>query len=78
MDSESTYSTVSHSEDSVIQWEVFSETDPPLAAGRGRLYLRVPGDGDNRTARPVPGQEMCRPKKSRGKTCDTCYFFGMM
>lgn len=26
-----------------------------------RLYLGASGDGNNRTARPVPGKKMCRP-----------------
>lgn len=26
-----------------------------------KTNLRISGDGDNRTARPVPGQEMCCP-----------------
>lgn len=38
---------------------------------RGRRYLRTSGDGNNRTARPVPGQEMCRPGEKRRKVTNS-------
>lgn len=41
--------------------------DAPLRGCRRRLYQRVPGDGDDGTARSVPGDEVCRPDRKRRK-----------
>lgn len=47
-----------------MKWCFWKNT--PLVC-KGQLYLRASGDGNNRTARPVPGEEMCCPGQTMGR-----------